>query len=576
MGTKFSPISKKITLIEIDFLQGQSFWSNYTAGVWYVDFDAVYERIDSAFLAGVAAQSIVTIGGVVENGTPLTSVGSIALVTSTDSSYYWDLSDRRLFIHLSGGDEPSSSLVLLGVTYGVSNHAGYYNNLYYEARIMSAPTFSRNKDPLFFGVLTFSADSIELLNDDGAFDQIGEASSGLYGAEMRVLQGFDDDAYASFVRLATLMVERVTISRERAVFGVTDRRKGLSRSIPLNRFLLSTYPYLENRNVGAPIPLVWGAVKGMPVVCVNQKEVAPADWDFVFADTTTHPVKELTAVYVNGVAKTPSASSLANGTFSLLVTDYSAGDVVTADVIGFESSGTAIINPADVIKDILVTFFGLTYGVTYYDTAEWAATTASVGAMFPGGVGVLVDKVQEASKVIGDVCASTLMNLMSKDDGKYTLRMYDAGRSVSQALERDELLEVPTLEYDTDQLISSADVAYARQWYADTYSHLLDDTREADIFLVYGKYILGTFFTLLTTAADAQAFATAMLDLQGAAIRKFSLKLKLQPFDREVMDFITAYVSRASGGMLGFVTAEVLGKRVTASEGVVLDCRVVA
>jgi hypothetical protein len=52
MGTALDPVTKKITLVEIDLNQECAFWSNWTAGVWYIDFDMVYDRIDHVLLVG--------------------------------------------------------------------------------------------------------------------------------------------------------------------------------------------------------------------------------------------------------------------------------------------------------------------------------------------------------------------------------------------------------------------------------------------------------------------------------------------------------------------------------------------
>lgn len=122
MGTKLSPHSQKITLVEIDFGQAQTLFFNWTAGVWYVDFDAIYALIDPIYLVGVYPQPAISmVGSVMENGIQLATVATVALCISTNASFFYDITDRRLYIHLAGGAEPSTRIVIIGVTAGISN-----------------------------------------------------------------------------------------------------------------------------------------------------------------------------------------------------------------------------------------------------------------------------------------------------------------------------------------------------------------------------------------------------------------------------------------------------------------------
>ena len=578
MGTKLDPVTKKITLVEIDLKQGQSQWFNWCAGVWYVDFDNVYERIDAAFLAGMAAQFIIMVGSVIANGAALAQVATVALCESTNASFFYDTAGRRLYVHLNNGDEPAIEFVRIGVTIGLSNHAGYYNSIYYEPRIKSPPSVTKTKDPLFFGRISLDSGSLSLDNTDGAFDAIGENASALFGAEARILQGLDTDAYGAFVRLATRMVENVRVSRDSAEFDLADKRKGLSRSVPLNVFDSVTYPDLDSSDIGKPIPLAYGLVYQTPVVCTNKNEGGPpAQYHFKLADTAGagHNIKSVVYVYVNGVSVAFTNVNLATATLDVASGVYAPGDEVWVTFTGFETGGAMIENPADVILDLLNTWLGITYIAANFNLAEWAATTAAVTAMFPDAIGLFIDSPTEIYAILQDICASFLLNMIPQDDGKFTLRMYDAARAVSQSFDASDLLEVPSYEYDTSQLISYTSVEYARTWHNGNPRRLMDTSQDAAIFAIYGKHVLGTFATLLTTEADAQTFSTAMLSIQGAALRKFSVRFKLQPFDREIMDFIDVYIWRPTKAMIGKVKAEVLSKQIAASSGVVLGCRIV-
>ena len=644
MGTKLDPHTRKITLIEIDLQQRQVVWFNWSAYVWYVDLDAIYDLIDPAFLAGVSPQPGAVVGSVKENGSALSSVASVALVISTNSSFFFDPSTRRIYIHLNGGSEPSLRNVNLGLTAGNSNQAVAFNGVYYEPRIKSLPALSKSKDPLSFGRISMGSNAIAIDNTDGQYDMIGENQSALFGSEVRILQGFDSDPYASFVRLATRMVENARVSRDSVEFDCVDKRKGLTVSVPKSVFSSVTYPDIDLNDIGKPIPLVYGKVYNVPVVCTNRGALGPASFSFKLADTagSGHNIKSIDSVYVKGVSVTPSSSSLANATFELLrcsgattattagklvaaggnfivngvkagdyaynTTDgasakvvtvdsatqlsvdadvfptgknyilypYTPGDEVTVTMTGFESGGVAIANPADVILDLLNTWLGISYIAANFNTVEWAAVTAVLAATFPGGIGLFLDSSTEVYSIIQDICASFALNFIPQDDGKFTLRMYDAARAVSQDFAVADLMDVPDYEYDTSQLISYTCIEYARNWKTGNPRRLMDTSQDAAIYAIYNKRVLGTFTTLLTTAADAQALSTIILGIQGAALRKFTAKFKMQPFDREIMDFVTLSISRPSKQMIGRVKAEIISKTVTASKEVVLGCRIVA
>jgi hypothetical protein len=566
MGTKFDPQTKKITLVELDIGLIQSLFFNYTAGVWYVDFDAIYDRIDPVYLVGVSAQSIIQIGSVLQDGVALALVASVALTITTNNSYYWDASDRRVYIHLNGGGEPAIHTITLGITSGFANHAATYNGLYFEPRLKSAPAISKAKDPLFFGRISFDGGDITLDNHDGNFDSLVQGNPGIFGGAVRILQGFDSDAYASFTRMASGLIEGMKIDRDSCTVTMVDQRKYLSRSAPMRTYEVATYPNLNYANYGRPIALAYGKLSGVPCVCLNEEAVAPATWDFKICDCTDHAIVSIDQIYSDGIKVTASASSLANGTFSLNGADFKVGTVVKADIHGY-----ATTNAADVIADLLLNYLGLTYNVTNFNTTEWAVAQAT--AM---NVGVYVGDSREVFAIIEDICTSAMMNFIQQDDGRYTLRIYSASRAIDQTLNRDELLATPSMSHDPSQVVSSVSVGYDRDWTLGSFQRVKDTSQEAAIFALYKHYKQQSFETLLTSAANAATYATAMLSLYGHTLTRITARFKLQPLGREVMDFVMLPVYRQTKTMLGMTKCEVYSiSKDLLGATVELGCRVV-
>jgi hypothetical protein len=250
---------------------------------------------------------------------------------------------------------------------------------------------------------------------------------------------------------------------------------------------------------------------------------------------------------------------------------YAPGDEVTASVHGFLDAGSALIeNAADVIVDLLVTYLGITFDATYFNLAEWA--TAKALAM---DVGVFVEEPVEVFQIIEDVCV--LLNFIQQDDGLFTLRAYDAARTISDTYSADQLMSTPRIRNDTSQILTSTDIGYDRDWASGSFQRLHDTSQEAAIYAVYKTYREQKFDTLLTSAADAQAFSDAILAITGKVATMVTAQFKLQPVGRELMDFVMLPVYRQGGGaMLGMKKCEIysISKDLLAAT-VELGCRVV-
>ena len=107
------PDSKKILINEIDIGQDQDFWTNYRAGVWFVNFDKYYPNIDSSLLVGVSVQDITKVGSVKASGVSLKIVNTKADVQTNDSSFHYDSNFKSLYVHCPGGDDPDLFIITL-------------------------------------------------------------------------------------------------------------------------------------------------------------------------------------------------------------------------------------------------------------------------------------------------------------------------------------------------------------------------------------------------------------------------------------------------------------------------------
>jgi hypothetical protein len=578
MANKDLAASTKITLCEIDFLQIQTTWFNWSAGTWYVNFAMIYPLIGTDFLNGISPQAITAVGSVLCDGIALTGVASAALTVSTAGSWYFDQVARTLYVHATDHNPPSLHILSLGVTYGCADQAGYWNTLYYDARLKSKPTLTKAKDPLFFGRIVFGGGTSGLENADGLFDLTAENGGALFGAQIRHLQGFNTDPYANFVRLDTSIVQNVHVKQDVFDLDFVDRRAFLSAKAPSRVFDVATYPNIKPTNIGKEIQLAYGTIFDMPVMCVDEAiGGSPTQFNFKICDTADHAngIQSIDAIYVDGVAVTPVSTSLTNGTFILALANYKPGNTVTADVHGYKDGSSNFISCAtDVILDLLLIYYGLTYISANYNLTEWAAAKTLQGTYFPGGIGLVVEKATEVFTIVEDICASTLLNLIPQDSGILTLRMYDPNRSVTQIFLADEVMVVPVRDYDVTQVISSTMVGYAKDWAKGSWQQLHDTSKEAVIYAIYKVKRETVFNTLLTATSDAQQFSTLMLQLAGTVLSRLTLNFKMSPLGCEIMDFVSVPVVRASK-VVQTVIMEILQIDKTPSSGIQLGGRVV-
>lgn len=565
-------ISKKIWIVELDIGQEHQFWHNWAAGVWYVNFDLVYPLIDSSFLAGEGGRTVTRIGSVKSDGLSLSPVSSAADVQANELSFFYDGGTKTLYIHLQNGDEPALHLVFFGEVIGVSNVDGVYNDFIYESRLLSIPDVSRSRDPLFFGKIAFGGGRASVRNDDGAFDRFGEDYD-VFGNSGRILQGFEGQAYEDFRQQFSGFIEDLSIGPKIMEVALQDKRAFLSRKVPDAVFDQTTYPDLKDQNVGKSIPIGYGVMQNVPVVCTNEAESpAPATYSFKLFDTAHHAIKAMDQVYVKGIAKTHGGEDLANATFTLAAADYSPGDEVTCDCQGYvDANGVLIANALDVILDMLVTYFPLNYNANFFNTGEW-----NVSRLAAPDINYFAREPVEVISIIEEISSSVFGLFLVEDGGRYSYRIYNQAAAAVQTITRYELLELPLVEYDPKEILTSTRVGYAKDWAAGELRYLHDISQQADLFRQWKVYREKTFPTLLTTAAAAQDFSDKVLQLSAGPKRIFVAKTKMQTALRQIGDMINVEVYRRREKLLGMVKAEVVGVSKSADEnGVTLTCRIV-
>lgn len=223
-------------LLEIDLGETTVQWVNAGAGIWLCDLDNVYSNtivVDSTLIPGSwAAIDIADVGSMQVDSIGYQKVSTLAEVTTTDASWYWDRDEKELYVHLANNDSPLMHTLTIGAINGFSDveFTPTDSAILYQGRVRDWPAFGFKRDPLFFGRLQFGGFTVEMINGDGNFDTWGE-SVDLYGNEVRIKHGYATLDVDDYALLYTGIVEKIEVTEESASFSIADKRSQFKRSI---------------------------------------------------------------------------------------------------------------------------------------------------------------------------------------------------------------------------------------------------------------------------------------------------------------------------------------------------------
>jgi hypothetical protein len=337
------------TLVEMGLGRVQDLWINETAGIWQYPFTTDWSNLPVLLgfdmpsgETAIGAGTVPEINTVKQGTEFLTLQASYASMISTNKSYYYNASTNTLYVHCDGGADPDVYVMILGTTYFAADRAVDLDGHYWEPCIAGTPTMELTRDPLLYGIMAFDGGQVTLDNHGGRLDSFKDCF--LYGQPITIKFGGDDLAYADFRTCFRGFIQNVTLGEEEINIDAIDKRYELGLKIPPNRYTVASYPDINYKNVGKPIPLAWGTCKNVPCVCTNEGEAAPSNYTFKVCDVADHTggIQGITAAYVNGESKAISSYSLIAGTFNIASANYAPGRLVSADIIGYGTKNLLI------------------------------------------------------------------------------------------------------------------------------------------------------------------------------------------------------------------------------------------
>ena len=550
-------------------------------GIWYYPITIIGDPygFDADTVTNVRDYNTTryTVNSVSVGTTDYTEVFDFAdLETQNQSFYFSTESDSlRVYIHFDGLSQPETfRSVFIGLTIPFSmttDPSGYTSEagIFYAPRISSISSITEEVDPLFFGVTRNSTLNIELLNDENStLDEIGK--SNLFGNPAEILIVPDGQTYANAEKIFKGRVSNIPrVGQDVITMELQNERRFLTRQIPTNFYTntdtLSDYYYadLNDKYSGKPTPLIFGKVLGVPCIPLNE-EAAPATYTFQvcetdISDTVTRDIFAITKVYTeDGTDITANVTAdLTAGTFTVAKiyveklddTGAATGNLlkIYADVSGYEDgAGNLVENGLEVLRLMLLAFYGYSYISSVYNTSEWAAAELTAY-----DVGYYIDDTMKLKEAIEDISASLLGNFIIQGDGLLTFRKRDITQRANYYITKDDNFTEEAAEYDSEQFLSSATVKHSLNFGAKEYREVTNLEYESDVVARYRTYRPKVFETFLNNLADAELYGNIIMEWKKTINPTFNVSVPLEYRYILLNDVILAEMKRYIGEFYG-------------------------
>jgi hypothetical protein len=532
--------SLKICLFEIDIPVDNDVLINHEAGIWFNKLSpGLVEVTDDDNDTGSYSNTnseIYNIQSVVVDGLSYLKVDSVAALRLNTEAFYYDLDNTELYIHFANSDPPLAKSIKLGNVNGFITkvdeaNGAYYNDIYYDPRILNLPILAKSKDPLFFGRLRFDAAAVSLINTDGFFDNYED--NDVYGQPARIRLGFEGLDIDDFETIYTGFVQDFDYDFDKFTVKLLNNRKKISRVLPIRRFTDSEYTGLLDKDEQRVRPLAYGIIRNAPCILIEDSD----PYTFMFMDTTDHNAGALTKVYRNGSEVPVDSSDLTAGTFVLTSSFFSDGDEITADFTG----ATGIANGLEVIRDLLEIYANTNFNAFNYNVTEW-----NIAEALAYDVGLYIGEEKKINKVIEEILVSVGAAFFDQADGKWTARVYDENRTPVKAIQSDEWLSDPKKTLPSKEFLSSAKINFNKDITEDKFEEHTNDTYDLSAFNQYKRREQRSFDTLLTSRPNAVARSETIMTRSKVVLPTVSRKASFANISLELMDFVIAEHDRVS------------------------------
>lgn len=527
----------KIVLYEFGLPTQLYKFLNYAGGIWMLAVSpgtiVVTDDHSNTGYYSYNNDTVYNVQFITVNNRQYSKVNSINDLYTNDESWYFDIATNVLYICFYNYNPPLNNEIFLGVIYGFSKggEEHYFNNSYYDPRVESIFGVKKRKDPLFFGLLKFSSGNVKLINTDGFFDNWNTLQA--FRQPSRILIGEYGDSYDNLKQIFSGIIGNYSYTWDQISIKNDDIRSNLTNPIPYNKYTVASYPNIGESNVNKFKPIAYGDIRNAECICLNELESpTPATYTFHFMDTEFYSATSLTAVRVDGVAATPTPT-LSAGTFTL--TAAAVGGKFSDVVADFR--GVDIDNGVEIIKDLMINYADVSYISSNYDLTEVAAASTIAGARNDS---FYTSKQIALNKGLEQICVDIDGLFFAKNNGLYTIRIYDEDRTPVKTIKKDDWISDPEIENNTDEFLSSVIINYSKNQKSDTYLSFVNTDYEQAVIDLYHSSQSKTINTGLSDSASAEAKSEVIMASSKEIKDIVSRSVNFSFYDLEIMDFVIA------------------------------------
>ena len=295
----------------------------------------------------------------------------------------------------------------------------------YEGRLLSMSSMTLSAGQLLDPRVTMPSLTLNLDNSDNGISDLMETYEwSNKSVTVKIGQGTTAADYTTVFIGTILFPGGIQFDDTTAHIELDDERMKDEKVLPTRKFFPSTYANVELKSKNLPIPLIYGdwrtsagGGEKVPCYCINT-----TNRTFKIA---SHAIKEIQAVYKNGVAATLTSTDLANAEFVMSDSYDQLTDIVTANIQGATHNGTSggnlLESLPDIVEDILTTHLSVASGnIDSTAFSTWETNLGTVKARRH------ISTEASSNTLITDALIEGFADLIIVD-GKYTPRYRIAG-----------------------------------------------------------------------------------------------------------------------------------------------------
>jgi hypothetical protein len=603
-------------IFDTEFYNGD--WLPYYAGVWIIKnddnwsgiLDPVFDGTNYQFQGFETSQVLnLTVDNAIYQDTSGAS-DPLQEVINNDGTYYFDPATRILYAHFTDNVLPQSlrldavEIGILKVFYRTETFIDQYQlsqiiqGQIAENRLISTPTARTELDDFFYSKPKYINGVIKIDNTDLKYknmfvgknrpESLSQVSK--IGNLMRVYEWEGDsilndmtwDALQENITYQGVVDKGAETYEDPYTvdFSVRDIRQNFNIKSPKRTLDNTQWPDIKDPDTTVDLPNIWGTCRRVPVLCLNEQESSPTEFQFLLADTADRPLKRILRVYVDDVLLdivAPTIIKDATQGISYFEVDdgeffdgnrYTGLTKVSVDIEGYtrnDMSETLITNTLEIVRTMQLDDLGYIYSEAFYDIDQWQSVedTAPNAGYFIKSPTELYRRIADLqTNIPGTKWDITAQRRNTWFDFRYT------GQDPIFTIDSTMLPRPfsPTLSIDSDEVLASFRVGYAKKWSGSDveYSYYTDDSNSDFASSEYRTDKSRDFDTFLSDETDAIDQADIIAGRVSIADNRFKVdvdtnaqSLGLRASQLRGGDFIRVIVDLDTEELIGSVTCQI-------------------